>query len=531
MNLSAVIVSLTCTFSSIQAASKSNSRRSTSLDSEKRIAKKDLSDEISSPKKKFARPVTSLEPVSDLESTVKFIITIKCSEEVIQITLNKPIKPKLLYTNLSSEKQFEWTDERVFKLYRGEEMIDPLDEEEFDQDCSLSLVFSDLSELCDEYENLKAFVEHNHHSLKKYIDSPEYYENYFFVYFVVRRNWQVLCFTPHKIKNDYFILLNAVKNDPEAIQAVPTNMMTKEIFLIAYRKKPLIIDQILIKAEFSSEILIDLIKEDSNQLSSIIPSESMIQQICSNAVKHCELLLKHVPKELQTQEVLSIATNVCSLAVKHCSLQLQNVPKELRTQEVCSMAVSKNGLALECLPLNERLTYLCKLAVGQNFKALRFVPDESMSKDICLDAVQQSGSALRYVPYYLRKPNLCSLCVEKDGLSLEFVPSEHISRPLIALAVTQNGIALQHVPMQMRELDICELAFRNDYKAIEWIPSKHRKKEICLTAIRNDPCLFNQVPVDILDRDIYKEAVNRVLPRKLLIPTHLQAKVDQFNST
>jgi len=117
-------------------------------------------------------------------------------------------------------------------------------------------------------------------------------------------------------------------------------------------------------------------------------------------------------------------------------------------ERVIRYALSRNGLALEYIPEQQRDRDLCLEAVKQNGRALRYVPEQQRDRGLCMEAVRQNGRALRYVPEQQRDRGLCMEAVKQNGWALAYVPEQHRDRDLCLEAVSQYGGALQYVPQQ-----------------------------------------------------------------------------------
>ena len=125
-------------------------------------------------------------------------------------------------------------------------------------------------------------------------------------------------------------------------------------------------------------------------------------------------------------------------------ISINNV--ELRT--ITIEDVSKNGLLLNCIPMEFRTDEMCIKAIAQNPEALQFVPNdkkklfekiicynkkkitdwrelqyiENQTEEMCLEAVKQNGYALEYVENQTEE--ICFEAVKQNGRALQFVKNQ-----------------------------------------------------------------------------------------------------------
>lgn len=102
-------------------------------------------------------------------------------------------------------------------------------------------------------------------------------------------------------------------------------------------------------------------------------------------------LLKHVPKNLMTEEL-------CKMVVKKSGVSLEHVPIDMRTKEICTLAVGDTGYALCYVPAHLRTRELCHLAVKVSYRAFEILDENEMTEDICCCYVMKKKNRLYGIP-------------------------------------------------------------------------------------------------------------------------------------
>ena len=193
------------------------------------------------------------------------------------------------------------------------------------------------------------------------------------------------------------------------------------------------------KKKAAIEDVLEAVKEDGMALH-FVPEPGRTEALCLEAVKQNGLALRFVPLALRTEAVclaalahgrvadyapatayvparlLEESGAVRDAAVRHCGMVLRHVPEALRTPDLCLVAVRQNGLALRWVPENMKTPEICADAVCSSGWAVKHVPADLLTEDLCLVAARDAGiGALELMPRRLATRAVCGAAAEADG--------------------------------------------------------------------------------------------------------------------
>ena len=343
-------------------------------------------------------------------------------------------------------------------------------------------------------------------------------------------------------------LIEAVKNDGEALKYVPEKLKTPEICLEAVKNYGIALRYVPEELR-TPEICMESVKNNVEALK-YVPKE-LTQEMYMKAVKNNGLALEYVLEELRTPEM-------CMEAVKSYGGALGYVPEELRTPEMYMEAVKSNGAILWSVPKELRTPEMCMEAVKNNVEALRYVPkelipevymeaaksyrlaleleyvpEELRTPEICMKAVKSYGGALGYVPEELRTPEMCMESVKSYGGALEYIPEELKTPEMCMEAVKSNGAILWSVPKELRTPEICMKAVKSKGLALWNVPEELKTPEMCIEAVKSDGVALKCVPSEMRTIYTYIESLTGITEIKDIIDIDglLEAckKADKFN--
>jgi len=95
------------------------------------------------------------------------------------------------------------------------------------------------------------------------------------------------------------------------------------------------------------------------------------------------------------------------LRVQNNGMWLRHVERQLQTEEMCRLAVLQNGKALKYII--KQTDEIAKLAVQQNADALKHV--QKKTEEICKLAIEKDAFAIGYIPYKKLTTELCKLAL------------------------------------------------------------------------------------------------------------------------
>jgi hypothetical protein len=287
----------------------------------------------------------------------------------------------------------------------------------------------------------------------------------------------------------------AVANDGNAIYYVPVRYRTSNLCAIAVDKGcPL--DAVPYDLR-TSDLCLRAIRKNPSAIYAV-PSNIMNVMFCMSAAIY--VALKDIPLELRTLEV-------CKIAVYYNRDALPYVPMALRTGELCMIAIQNQSTELRTeLFRTEPRTELFRTELSRvelSDSILQYVPMALRTVELCMSALTVTGSSILYVPYEVLVPEMFILAAKTyDGVINHFlqrldshtilrlglniaryeVPSEVPDRSLaVAAHNTLNEMndlinlnnPQPHIGMAYPIIDekrICAIAFRENSEAWFYIP-------------------------------------------------------------
>lgn len=191
------------------------------------------------------------------------------------------------------------------------------------------------------------------------------------------------------------LCLEAIKQNPHAIDHIPREMITVEMCEIAVSQIPRLISRVPLITEKICKIAISV---GGGKILRLIPNGMRSYEVCFAAVTHkkCTAAMQHVPDAMKSPQLCIAAVTLCGCALRH-------VPNELITEEMCIVAVTQRtvlqfSLYMQFIPREMRTEKVCLASISNNGLSLRYVPQKLRTKEMCLLAVSRAEGALQHVP-------------------------------------------------------------------------------------------------------------------------------------
>jgi len=283
--------------------------------------------------------------------------------------------------------------------------------------------------------------------------------------------------------------LKAVREDAQALEDVPENLITAELCLEACMTK----------------IAVD---EDDDYYDSgitaleFVPEELKTPQVCLAAIRQSDYAFHYLPKSFWT------AQNSMEM-VKHKGSYLAVVPENLKTAELCMEAVKSSDYALGFVPKKLRTEQLCQEAAKRDYYFLKDIPEAFRTAQICMDAVSRNGYELAYVPENLKTAELCRISVSQYANALKHVPDSYKTAELCEAAVKANAFMFKHVPDPLKTPQMCMDAVKANGRLLWYVPHEYRTAELCMAAVKSGSEAFNHVPEHLRTLELCVEAAQR----------------------
>ena len=318
----------------------------------------------------------------------------------------------------------------------------------------------------------------------------------------------------------YDMCLAAVMDDGEAIEYVPDDYKTKEIYTEACRSNGMVLKKV--PPMYASEKVYEIAVSSSGAALQFVPPESISLQLCRQAVLDSPTNFQYVPEKLITPELCieSLTVNgyeffnlmpkeiknntMCLALVKLNPEILWHLPKKNRTVKICKEAIKGFGFndAADAVKKMPRLLSKLNASLYTEYACLAFVESDYFSKAV------QIRDESPYGPKYamtaklnlydnniridddeyplnliLRWQSVATIAINKCWRLLGRVPTEVIDYDLCKLAVSKNAEALVNVPEEFRTRELCEYATMQNPYNISYVPSKYITIEMSNRAI------------------------------------------------
>lgn len=125
---------------------------------------------------------------------------------------------------------------------------------------------------------------------------------------------------PEELKDEYFYLklFEIESNKFIVLKYIPKEYITREMYLLACIKNPVVLDCYYIEELIDDQFFIDLIKCNNSALK-YIPTHLITKEMCINAVKCDGMTLKYVPEHLRDHDIYLNAAIQNPLALQFVS--------------------------------------------------------------------------------------------------------------------------------------------------------------------------------------------------------------------
>lgn len=203
-------------------------------------------------------------------------------------------------------------------------------------------------------------------------------------------------------------------------------------------------------------------------------------------------ILEEIKKNSFSLRKFEMTLERCLVAVRRNGLVLKIIPKVIQTEEVCLEAVKQNGFALRDVSKKILSSKIIWAAIRNQGLSLRDIPDKFVTIELCLEAVNQNGRALEYVPDIYTTIKVCELAVSNNGRSLKYVPKKNVSKNLCLKALNQDRLALEFIPNKFKTKKICEELIEKDWRTFMFVSEILYTKENFLK-------IFNKIIHEIPD--------------------------------
>lgn len=391
------------------------------------------------------------------------------------------------------------------------------------------------------------------------------YETARFILFEVPLSYKYL---KNKLNPDIEFLTNLVFKCPSVIKDIPQHKLTESLCNLAVSLDGLLIEYIdkkylsinLYKIAFKNNIYaIKYLQEKYYTMLSIEYCESIVREkpdllewipekfktynMCVHAIKHNGYLLKYVPLEYITPELIDnltqhqihlallfipiyLRTHIMYInAVKYNGSLIKHVPILYIDYDMCVKAVSQNGKALKYIVLYkyDLLNYeLCILSL-QTYNTMKYIPDEYKSKELQFIATQKYTNALKYcinideelcynaslidksacIPDEFLTDTICENMIKLNPYVLLRLPKEKQTTRFFTLACLIQPSILYHTPKSIRTVNFVKNIINQKGYGIEYLPDNELTYELCLHAVTICGSQLPSVPINFIDEDMF----------------------------
>ncbi len=227
---------------------------------------------------------------------------------------------------------------------------------------------------------------------------------------------------------------------------------------------------------------------------SYVRDELIDYNLCSIAISnHDGAICGIKPHLLKSDEYYDI----CLQSATANGWNMRHIPKQVQTQELCDAAIKSICWAIKFCKDKFKTYDNCYSAVKRNGKCIEHVPVQFIDEKICLAAVQSRYQCLNLIPKGYVTKELCEAAVNANGENIRYVPDEFMSTDLAYIAITIPG---PHAPSS-------DMAGSN----IQYIPAKYLTKDIIVESAKRWFCTYQRIPKVCLTEEI-EDAVIEVSP-------------------
>ena len=187
-------------------------------------------------------------------------------------------------------------------------------------------------------------------------------------------------------------------------------------------------------------------------------------------------------KDVLNQEDLNRISAINTYGGRH----LQNFKHENRTYDVCLAAVTKDGSAIEFVPIEFLTKEMYAAACKSDGMVLKLVPEKYISASLCKDAVSSKGGALQYVPEKYKTVQLCQIALKSYHSALAYIPEEMITPEFCAKALKgKKGDWVSSIPEKCRSAEFFEELVKLEPNVFWHTTKKYRTIAFCKNYLKS----------------------------------------------
>ena len=213
-------------------------------------------------------------------------------------------------------------------------------------------------------------------------------------------------------------------------------------------------------------------------------------KLCLQAVSDNGWTIKHIPKEIQTQELVDAAIEGSCWAIQYCL-------DEYKTYNNCLSAVRRNGQTMKFVPVHFINTQMCELAAQSRYPCLDIIPEEFLTAEICKMAVAGDGKNVKWVPDALMSTDLAYLAItspapsnpssDMAGSNIQYIKAQFLTKEIILESVKRWYNTYGRIPKEAITEEIEEAALDISPHCI-----RHMKQtpERCMKAFMANPSIL-----------------------------------------
>lgn len=176
-----------------------------------------------------------------------------------------------------------------------------------------------------------------------------------------------------------FIVKFMIKEYPKNVVDLPLEDMDFELAMSAVLFSLELVEQN--KDYYSEACWGDIFKK--------LPKKFKTQDICKNAWTKDKALLRYIPEEFITQDMITSYCIETGQVNEKFGYSLESIPTTFRNYDVCSAMVKERGLDIQYVPKDLIDQELCNQASLNNAHAFEYMPHCFRTYDIHLRAVQR----------------------------------------------------------------------------------------------------------------------------------------------
>ena len=344
----------------------------------------------------------------------------------------------------------------------------------------------------------------------------------------------------------YEMCLVAVQSDGKAIDFVPEQYRTKEVYLEACKNNGLMITKVP-DSIISEEFYVCAVESNGNALK-YIPLERRTKELCKKAAIVSPESYKFIPIDFVTAEF------VVDVAQKGKYESVSSLPNSRKNNTFYFELVSLDPEFVWYIPRKALSAKLGKIVIkGMGFssaaEAVKAKP-ELLSRlhvslydhDACLafvesDYYKNSHGKDRYgspmygfntqdddekgrlylaqkytetysLPDMMKWPDVATKLLNLSGGYIRFIKKDIITEDICLRAIDSFRYALGWIPKEYRTQRICLYAFDRDPSNIEYFPVEYITEELVLRAVKHSGFLLKEVPEHFRTKEVCLIAVS-----------------------